>query len=80
MQPGPDLSDEALDNLFTYHPATDDQRQRYVSIRVGGKGLAKIMRDCCPPSAERTVAIRKVREAVMYANAAIACNEPDANG
>lgn len=72
------ISDKELDNLFTYHAPTLEQQQRYVKIREAGKHLATTIRDACPSSADCTVAIRKVREAVMNANASIACNEDGA--
>ena len=64
-----------LDNLFSYHAPKGDQAGRYVKIRDAGKALAQTILDCCPPNADTSAAIRKVREAVMTANAAIACGE-----
>lgn len=64
-----------LDNLFSYHAPKGDQADRYQRIREAGKALAATITECCPPSADTTAAIRKVREAVMTANAAIACGE-----
>ena len=64
-----------LDNLFMHHPPKGDQAERYQRIREAGKHLAAVSGGCGPPSADATVAVRKVREAVMNANAAIACNE-----
>ena len=64
-----------LDNLFIYHAPKGDQTERYVKIRDAGKVMAQVILDCCPPNADTSAAIRKVREAVMTANAAIACGE-----
>lgn len=64
-----------LDNLFTYHPPKGDQVERYAKLREAGKALAQSILDNTPPSADQSAAIRHVREAVMTANAAIACNE-----
>lgn len=64
-----------LDNLFIYHPPINDQAERYQKIRDKAKELATLIAHSCPPSADTTAAIRKVREAMMTANAAIACNE-----
>ena len=63
---------DPLDALFTYHPPIDDQPARYIRIRDGGKALARIIDECCPSGPDRSAAIRKVREAVMTANASIA--------
>lgn len=63
---------ESLDTLFTYHPPTAEQKLAYEEIRIHGKLLAESILDRCPPCADTSAAIRKVREAVMTANAAIA--------
>ena len=61
-----------IENIFTYHPPTEDQKLRYETIRVAAKVLAKTILLQTPTCADQTAAIRKVREAVMTANAAIA--------
>jgi len=71
----PEMSDqELLNNWFSYHPPVGDQAQRYEQIRAAGKVFAEKLVELCPPSADRTAAIRKIREAVYSANASIACN------
>lgn len=67
--------DDALNNLFTHHPPKGDQVERYQKIREAGKELATLIEEFCPPGIERTEALLNVRQAVMWANAAIACNE-----
>jgi hypothetical protein len=64
---------EDLENWFTYHPPIDDQAARYESIRGEAHAFARTIFVLCPPSADRTDAIRKLREVVMIANASIAC-------
>lgn len=64
-----------IDNWFTYHPPTGNQPERYERIRHAAKALAEIISECCPESADRTAAFRKLRETVMTANLSIACNE-----
>ena len=68
------ISDAELDNLFTYHPPIDDQVERYARLRTAAKTFATAIRDLTPSSADQTAAVRKVREAVFTANAAIACS------
>ena len=68
-----------LKNWFSYHAPVGDQVQRYENLRRAGHQFAQEIISNCPPSADRTEAIRKVREAVMTANAAIACNEEEAD-
>jgi hypothetical protein len=67
--------EKPLENIFRYHPPKDDQPKRYETIRSLGHGFAEAIENLCPPSAERDEAIKKIREAVMWANASIACNE-----
>lgn len=64
-----------LDNIFTYHSPKNDQPQRYEKIREAAKNLAIVIDECCPDCADKSAAIRKIREASMTANAAIAINE-----
>lgn len=61
-----------LDNIFSYHAPTPEQIQQYQAIREAAKVFAQVVVDNSPRSADRSVAIRKIREAVMIANAAIA--------
>ena len=64
---------ERLDNWFTYHSPGEGDAQRYETIRKAGRAFAQVIVDNTPPSADQTVALRKIREAVMTANASIAC-------
>ncbi len=60
-------------HLFTYHAPTPEQVEHYEALRDAAKTFALIIAEHTPPGPDQTVAIRKVREAVMTANAAIAC-------
>ncbi len=64
-----------IDNNFTYHAPKDDQTARYISIREKGKSFALLINELCPPSRERSLAMTKLEECVMWANASIARNE-----
>ena len=64
-----------IDAAFTYHAPKGNQTQRYVAIREAAKSLAATIIAYTPVCADQSAAIRKVREAVMTANAAIAINE-----
>jgi hypothetical protein len=66
---------EQIENWFRYHSPKEDQQQRYERIRSSAKVFAKVIVECTPPSADQTASLRKLRECVMTANAAIACNE-----
>jgi len=64
-----------LDNLFTHHPPFGDQVERYQELRSAAHTFALLVMAHVPPSPERSTALRKIREGVMWANAGIACNE-----
>ena len=63
---------EAIDNVFSYHAPTPEQIPKYAALRAAAKQFAGVLFEICPPSADRSAAIRKLREAVMTANASIA--------
>lgn len=63
---------------FVYHPPVNEsQRERYPRIRAASGDLAMLFATNCPPSRELSLALTKLEEAVMWANAAIARNEKD---
>jgi hypothetical protein len=64
-----------VDGIFTYHAPKGTQADRYVSLRETAKTLAYQIGLSCPESRERSVAITKLQECVMFANASIAINE-----
>ena len=63
---------DQIEKLFTYHAPTDEQKEHYIKIREKGMELARLIHEACPESPDRTTAIRKLRETIMTANAAIA--------
>lgn len=67
------MTPEQILNWFTYHSPSTEQLPKYQEIREAGAQLALSIAKNSPASADQTAAIRKVREAVMTANAAIAC-------
>ena len=71
--PRPMSDAEQLANWFSYHPPLAGQSESYERIRAAAKVFAEVIVKECPPSADRTVAIRHVRDAVYNANASIAC-------
>ena len=67
--------DAIINELFSYHTPKDGQTERFKAIRDKAWALALTIVTYSPDSPERDVAISKIREAVMWANAAIAVNE-----
>lgn len=64
-----------LDTRFTHHPPKGDQPDRYTAIQQQAKELAKKIVYSTPESREQSLALTKLEEAVMWANASIARNE-----
>lgn len=71
-------SDRVLDHIervFTYSPPAGDQPARYVAIREAARELARMIVRLTPESREQSLALTRLEEAVMFANASIARNE-----
>lgn len=69
------ISNDIIENWFSYHVPSEDKVAKYRNIRATARSLAFVIRDNTPPSADQMAALRKLRECVMTANAAIACEE-----
>jgi hypothetical protein len=69
------MEQQDLDNRFTYHAPKSVQPARYKSIRGHARAFAELINGECPDSREKSLAITKLEEVVMWANAAIARNE-----
>lgn len=65
---------DIVDRVFNYHAPTPEQLSHLSDIREGFKALAKTILRHVPPGADRTASIRKLRESMMTANAAIVLN------
>jgi hypothetical protein len=72
--PAPNVAAQ-LDRSFQYHAPNPDQVQRYPLIREKARKLADLVVKLSPPSREQSLALTKIEEAVMWANAGIARNE-----
>lgn len=73
-----ELKDEEIARAqkdFSYHPPKDDQPERYVEIRDTAMAVALGIMQNCPASRERSLALTRLEECVMWANASIARNE-----
>jgi len=62
-----------MENWFTYHSPKGDQTERYGELRSRARLFAQCIVDNTPDGPDQEAAVRKVREAVMTANQAIAC-------
>lgn len=60
---------------FTYHSPKADQPERYARLRDGARNVAEMILDFCPDSREKSLALTKIEESVMWAKTAIAAQE-----
>lgn len=63
--------ENSIDNAFDYHPWDSTQGAKGAAVRKALADAVKIIIVNVPPSADRTTAIRKIREARMDCNSAI---------
>lgn len=69
----PGLSHDDINDLFTFHPPKDKEtEQKHDRVREVCRTAAHHIKDLTPESPEQTTALRKLQEAMMHANAAIA--------
>lgn len=61
-----------VDIRFKYHKPKEGQPEKYQGIREKSKELAWLIEETCPESREKALAITKLEESVMWANASIA--------
>lgn len=69
---GREFSDEEkLAEIFSYHPPNKITLPKYEHLRSAAKYFASVILLTVPPGADRTCALRHVRDAVMTANAGV---------
>ena len=66
--------DAKIENAFTCHAPKDGQPEKYQAIREKAKELAYLIQELVPPSREQSLAMTKLEECSMWANAGIARN------
>lgn len=69
------ISDHDLMQRFTYHSPKEGQPERYEKLREMGRLLSQYIVNHTQVSREQSLAITKIEEAIMWANAGIARNE-----
>lgn len=65
----------ANENNFKYHAPTGNKADKHTVIRDICFAATVQFETVCPPSRELSLALTKLEEAMMWANAAIARNE-----
>ncbi|ODM03183.1 DUF7681 family protein [Eisenbergiella tayi] len=63
-----------IENNFKYHKPQEGQPEKYERLREEAKELAYSIDALCPNSREKSLAMTKLEESIMWANAAIARN------
>lgn len=66
--------DPQLVNPMDYLPPTDENREQLKVLAFGLKAAYENILAHCPQSPERTLAVRKLQEARMWANLSIVLN------
>lgn len=66
---------QTIENNFKYHAPKEGQPARYTALRATAEAFAKLIDQTCPDSREKSLAMTKIEEAVMWANASIARKE-----
>ncbi len=67
-------SHERVNNDFSFHPATDMTAEIHNSTRQNFANLAHWVIDNVPKGEARNECVNRLREAMMWANGAIACD------
>ena len=67
--------DNQIANNFKYHSPKAGQSEKYTELRIKARELAYLIDELCPASRERSLALTKIEESIMWANASIARND-----
>ncbi len=62
---------QEIANMFEYHPWDEEKRAKGLKVRVALENAFAVIIENVPPGPDRSVALRKLREARMDANSAI---------
>lgn len=65
---------QQIENNFKYHAPKEGQPEIYTQLREKAKELAYLIDEMVPNSREKALAMTKLEEAVMWANAGVARN------
>ena len=69
------MDQSIIDNIFRYHAPRESQVGEYELIRGEARRFAMLLNVLCPDSREKSVAMTRLEDAVMWANASIARNQ-----
>lgn len=63
---------ERIENAYAYHAPKEGQEDKCQRIRAKAKELAYLIDEECPDSREKSLAMTKLEECAMWANASVA--------
>jgi hypothetical protein len=66
-----------VENQFAYHPATKETAVVHDGLRCRFTAMAGDLWSLLPDGPEKTIVMRKLQEALMYANLAVALTAPE---
>lgn len=66
------MTEDDLRNRFDFHAADTVAKEVHGSVRSACLNAAWVLNEVCPEGREKSLAITKLEEAMMWANAAIA--------
>ena len=69
-----DTQKQVIERNFSYHAPKEGQPEIYEAIREKAKKLAYYINEVTPDGLEKSLAMTKLEEFVMWANAAVARN------
>ena len=69
------IAQAQINSWFEHHVPTPEQIVAYKDIRQAAKIYAETVNKHVPDCADKTAAMRKIRESVMASNLALACYE-----
>lgn len=65
---------DEIERRFGFHPGTERTAPIYAANRREIINIANVWDECLPPGRELALAMTALQEALMWANAAVACN------
>ena len=66
---------DQIDRAFRYHKPSQSDADSIALLRADCKGLAEAVDRLCPDGREKSIALTKIEEVSMWANAAIVRRE-----
>jgi hypothetical protein len=66
------MDQEDIKNRFTYHKPDNDKIVLHERIRRYGFDLSTYLNEVLPDGREKSLAVTKIEEAIMWANASLA--------